>query len=169
MIEDWGGDFEETRQPAFKPLDPGAYRVRILSAEMTKTKKEPIRKMIKLALEVSGTSRTVYTNVVLDWSDTEAYSGRTHRQMTNRKLTDIYLGFGITMGEKDLAKWIGHVGGAYLKVREYDGKVSNEVNYFLAPEATSRLPAWKEPEVKREAFVPPADRVSTATAPDDDW
>ena len=124
-------DYEET---SFKPIPVGDHRVRIASAE------EQIsgsgRQMIKLVLEVSGYSSTIWHFIVFM---------NENQKLTNQKLGELWNSFGIPQGNFNLNSWVGKVGAAKVKHEDYKGEPNAKIAYFINKERQDKLPAWKEP------------------------
>ena len=124
-------DYEET---SFKPIPVGDHRVRIASAE------EQIsgsgRQMIKLVLEVSGYSSTIWHFIVFM---------NENQKLTNQKLGELWNSFGIQQGNFNLNSWVGKVGAAKVKHETYNNEPSAKIAYFISKDRQDKLPMWKEP------------------------
>ena len=124
-------DYEET---SFKPIPVGDHRVRIESAEEQVSGTG--RQMIKLVLEVSGYSSTIWHFIVFM---------NENQKLTNQKLGELWNSFGIQQGNFNLNTWIGKVGAAKVKHEDYKGEPSAKIAYFIQKDRQDKLPAWKEP------------------------
>ena len=124
-------DYEET---SFKPIPVGDHRVRIASAEEQTSNKG--RQMIKLTLEVSGYSSTIWHYIVFMPDN---------QKLTNQKLGEVFNSFGIQQGNFNLQSWVGKVGAAKVKHEEYNGELNAKIAYFINKDRQDKLPAWKEP------------------------
>ena len=123
-------DYEETN---FKPIPVGDHRVRIASAEEQVSGSG--RQMIKLVLEVSGYSSTIWHFIVFM---------NENQKLTNQKLGELWNSFGIPQGNFNLNTWVGKVGAAKVKHEDYKGEPSAKIAYFINKERQDKLPAWKE-------------------------
>ena len=124
-------DYEET---SFKPIPVGDHRVRIASAEEQVSGSG--RQMIKLVLEVSGYSSTIWHFIVFM---------NENQKLTNQKLGELWNSFGIQQGNFNLNTWVGKVGAAKVKHEDYKGEPSAKIAYFINKERQDKLPVWKEP------------------------
>ena len=133
-------DYDPNKSMGGYELIPiGDHRCRIKDAVEGKTKKEPIRDMITLELEVSGYETTLKHYIVLDPANT---------QRTNQNLGAVFNGFGIPAGNMNTASWKGKSGGIRVKHETYKGNDGKDhetarVAYLLTPDKTQTLPAWK--------------------------
>lgn len=124
-------DYEET---SFKPIPVGDHRVRIAAAEEQTSNSG--RQMIKLTLDVSGYSNTIWHYIVFMPDN---------QKLTNQKLGELWNSFGIQQGNFNLQSWVGKVGAAKVKHEDYNGEPSAKVAYFINKDRQDKLPAWKEP------------------------
>ena len=131
-------DYEET---SFKPIPVGDHRVRIASAEEQVS--ESGRQMIKLVLEVSGYSSTIWHFVVFLPDNTK---------LTNQKLGELWNSFGINQGNFNLNSWVGKVGAAKVKHEDYKGEQTAKIAYFINKDRQNKLPAWQEPNKSSGVF-----------------
>lgn len=150
MSIDWNfsaADYEET---SFKPIPVGDHRMRIASAEEQTSGNG--RQMIKLTLEVSGYSSTIWHYIVF-LPDNQKF--------TNQKLGELWNSFGIPQGNFNLQQWVGKVGAAKVKHEDYNGEPNAKVAYFINKDRQDKLPAWKEPNKSNsggfEAIPTPTD------------
>ena len=127
----------------FQVIPEGEYRIRIKSADKAVSKSG--NDMLKLTFEVSGYNSLLFHYIVFMADRPE---------ITNRMLTQFFDSFkDIAEGEKDLAKWVGKVGAAQVKHREYNGKTKVDVDYFIPKDKQANLPPWKEPKNGANAVV----------------
>jgi hypothetical protein len=124
-------DYEET---SFKPIPVGDHRVRIASAEEQISSSG--RQMIKLVLDVSGYSSTIWHFIVFMPEN---------QKLTNQKLGELFNSFGIQQGNFNLQQWIGKVGAAKVKHETYNNEPSAKIAYFINKDRQDKLPAWQEP------------------------
>ena len=124
-------DYEET---SFKPIPIGDHRVRIASAEEQTSGSG--RQMIKLVLDVSGYSSTIWHYIVFMPEN---------QKLTNQKLGELWNSFGIQQGNFNLQSWVGKVGAAKVKHEDYNGETNAKIAYFINKDRQDKLPAWKEP------------------------
>ena len=123
-------DYEET---SFKPIPIGDHRVRIASAEEQTSGNG--RQMIKLTLDVSGYSSTIWHYIVFMPEN---------QKLTNQKLGELWNSFGIPQGNFNLQSWVGKVGAAKVKHEDYNGEPNAKVAYFISKDRQDKLPAWQE-------------------------
>ena len=125
-------DYEENT--GFKPIPVGDHRVRIASAEEQTSGSG--RQMIKLTLNVSGYSSTIWHYIVFMPEN---------EKLTNQKLGELWNSFGIQQGNFNLQQWVGKVGAAKVKHEDYNGEQIAKVAYFINKDRQDKLPAWQEP------------------------
>ena len=130
----WNFNAADYEEQSFKPIPVGDHRVRIASAEEQTSNKG--RQMIKLTLEVSGYSSTIWHYIVFMPDN---------QKLTNQKLGEVFNSFGIQQGNFNLQSWVGKVGAAKVKHEEYNNEPSAKVAYFISKDRQDKLPAWKEP------------------------
>ena len=136
----WNYTHEEQH---FELIPEGKHRVRIATAETTKSKTG--RDMLALTLDVSGYNRVLYHYIVFLEDRPE---------ITNRNLTQFFASFpGIKEGDLNPAHWIGQVGACTVKYEEYNGEMKERIGYFIAADKVKDLPAWVEPK-SASASVP---------------
>ena len=123
-------DYEET---SFKPIPIGDHRVRIASAEEQTSSSG--RQMIKLVLDVSGYSSTIWHFIVFMPDN---------QKLTNQKLGELWNSFGIPQGNFNLNSWVGKVGAAKVKHEDYNGEPNAKIAYFINKTKQDKLPAWQE-------------------------
>lgn len=133
----WNFNADDYTESGFAPIPVGDHRVRIAKAEESKSKNG--NDMIKLTLDVSGHSGSLWDYIVFMPDNP---------QMTNRKLGAIFDSFGIAPGNMNTASWVGKVGGARVFHEKYNGEDSPKVKYFLSRSKVDNLPAWQEPAGK---------------------
>lgn len=128
-------DYEDT---SFEPLPAGKYRVRIDNVEQKMSKGG--NPYWQLELAVSGDNRKIWHNITFL---------KDNMQRTGEILKKFFNAFGITdYNLNNWHQWVGRTGGAKTKIRPAEGQYEAraEVHFFLTPEETSKLPAWKEPD-----------------------
>lgn len=133
----WNYNANDYQETSFSPIPVGDHRVRIANVEEQKSSKG--NDMLKITLDVSGHSSTLWYYIVF-MPDNPS--------MTNQKLGQLFDSFGIPMGDMNTQHWIGKVGGARVKHELYNGENSAKVNYFLSRSKVDKLPAWQEPAGK---------------------
>ena len=134
MSIDWNFNSNDYEEQSFKPIPIGDHRVRIASAEEQTSNSG--RQMIKLVLDVSGYSSTIWHYIVFMPEN---------QKLTNQKLGELWNSFGIPQGNFNLNSWVGKVGAAKVKHEEYNGNSSPKVAYFINKEKQDKLTAWQEP------------------------
>lgn len=141
MSIDWNFNANDYEEQSFKPIPIGDHRVRIASAEeqISGTGKQ----MIKLTLEVSGYSSTIWHYIVFMPDN---------QKLTNQKLGELWNSFGIPQGNFNLNSWVGKVGAAKVKHEEYNGESNAKIAYFINKDRQDKLPAWKEPNKSSGGF-----------------
>jgi hypothetical protein len=130
----WQFSADDYTEKNFKPIPVGDHRVRIAEAEEQTSNAG--NQMIKLVLNVSGYSTTIWHYVVF-MPD--------RKELTNQKLGELWNSFGIQQGNFNLQSWIGKVGAAKVKHEERDGETSAKIAYFINKDRQNKLPAWQEP------------------------
>lgn len=114
-------DFTREDRPR---LAPGDYRVEIVSAEETTSKKGS--PMIVVGVRPNGSTITIKQYIVKN-------------QYFNRNMTDFFDSFNIDEGDFTFPTWIGAVGAARLKE---DDQGYLKVAYFINQEKADKLPPW---------------------------
>lgn len=142
MSIDWNFSAADYEEQSFKPIPVGDYRVRIASAE-EQTSSNSGRQMIKLTLEVSGYSSTIWHYIVFMPEN---------QKLTNQKLGELWNSFGIPQGNFNLNSWVGKVGAAKVKHEDYNGEPSAKIAYFINKDRQDKLPAWQEPNKSNGGF-----------------
>ena len=130
----WQFDSSDYSEQSFKPIPIGDHRVRIASAEEQTSSSG--RQMIKLVLEVSGYSSTIWHYIVFMPEN---------QKLTNQKLGELWNSFGIQQGNFNLNSWVGKVGAAKVKHEDYNGEPNAKIAYFINKDRQDKLPAWQEP------------------------
>ena len=130
----WNFNSNDYEEQSFKPIPVGDHRVRIASAEEQTSGNG--RQMIKLVLEVSGYSSTIWHYIVFMPEN---------QKLTNQKLGELWNSFGIGQGNFNLNTWVGKVGAAKVKHEDYNGESNAKVAYFINKDRQEKLPAWQEP------------------------
>jgi hypothetical protein len=133
MAISWNYNSNDYQEQSFSLIPTGDHRVRIKSAEETKSNAG--NDMIKLTLEVSGHSGSLWHYIVFMPDNP---------QMTNQKLGQIFDSFGIQPGNMNIASWVGKVGGCRVKHEKYNGSDTERVAYFLSRSKVDALPAWQD-------------------------
>jgi hypothetical protein len=129
----WNFNAADYEEQSFKPIPIGDHRVRIASAEEQTSSSG--RQMIKLVLDVSGYSATIWHFIVFMPEN---------QKLTNQKLGELWNSFGIPQGNFNLQQWAGKVGAAKVKHEDYNGEPSAKIAYFIGKSKQDKLPAWKE-------------------------
>ena len=132
----WNFDSNDYTEQSFKPIPVGDHRVRIASAEEQTSNSG--RQMIKLVLEVSGYSSTIWHYLVFMPDN---------QKLTNQKLGELWNSFGIQQGNFNLNSWVGKVGAAKVKHETYNNEPSAKIAYFINKDRQDKLPAWQEPNI----------------------
>jgi hypothetical protein len=135
-------------QSEVKLIPVGTHRVRIEEVEEMRSKSG--KDMFKISIKVSGFSTILYYYLLFD---------EDNRDMTNKKLGDVYASFNIPKGNLSISEWRGKVGAAMIAHEEYNQKTYSKVNYFVtkARAEESDLPPWKEvksAEPKEKVYTP---------------
>jgi hypothetical protein len=130
----WNFNAADYEEQSFKPIPVGDHRVRIASAEEQTSNSG--RQMIKLVLEVSGYSSTIWHFIVFMPEN---------QKLTNQKLGELWNSFGIQQGNFNLNSWVGKVGAAKVKHEDYNGEPNAKIAYFINKDRQDKLPAWQEP------------------------
>lgn len=133
MAINWSFDSNDYSENSFKPIPVGDHRVRISSAEEQVSNAG--NQMIKLVLEVSGYSSTIWHYIVFMPDK---------KEFTNQKLGELWNSFGIQQGNFNLQSWVGKVGAAKVKHEQRDGNESAKIAYFISKDRQDKLPAWKQ-------------------------
>ena len=141
MSIDWNFNSSDYEEQSFKPIPVGDHRVRIASAEEQTSGNG--RQMIKLVLDVSGYSSTIWHYIVFLPDN---------QKLTNQKLGELWNSFGIPQGNFNLQQWVGKVGAAKVKHEEYQGEPNAKIAYFINKDRQDNLPAWKEPNKSSGSF-----------------
>lgn len=133
--------YDPSKVGGFELIPEGDHRARIKSAVEAKTKREPIRDMIVLELEISGYSRALRYYLVLDGTSEDAV------QRTNQSLGTMFAAFAIQPGNFNLQSYAGKVGGVHISHEPYTGndgkeRTSAKVAWLLLPDQCSDLPPW---------------------------
>ena len=130
----WNFNSSDYEEQNFKPIPVGDHRVRIASAEEQTSNSG--RQMIKLVLNVSGYSATIWHFIVFMPDN---------QKLTNQKLGELWNSFGIPQGNFNLQQWVGKVGAAKVKHEDYNGESTAKIAYFINKNKQDKLPDWKEP------------------------
>ena len=130
----WNFNSNDYTEQSFKPIPVGDHRVRIASAEEQTSNSG--RQMIKLVLEVSGYSSTIWHYIVFMPDK---------KELTNQKLGELWNSFDIQQGNFNLNSWVGKVGAAKVKHEDYNGEPSAKIAYFINKDRQGKLPAWQDP------------------------
>lgn len=130
MAVNWGYNPNDVEEFALVPA--GDHRVRIAEAEETTSRSG--NDMIKLTLDVSGSSSKLFYYLVFMPDNTT---------MTNTNLKRLWDSFGIDVGNLNSASWVGKVGAARIKHEDYNGEAQARVSYFITRNKQDALPAWQ--------------------------
>nr|DAQ86696.1 MAG TPA: Protein of unknown function (DUF669) [Caudoviricetes sp.] len=131
----WNFNENEVEERSFEVVPVGKHRVRVESAEETKSSKG--NDMIKVVMQVSGMAAKLFHYIVFMPDNT---------QLTNTKLAEFWDSFGIPKGNLSTGSWVGKIGACKVKHEEYNGEPSAKVSYFLRKKDQDALPAWQEPK-----------------------
>lgn len=123
----WDYKREETKR-----LEPGEYRVEILSAEETVSKSG--NDMLVITVKPNGSNIKIQNYIVKN-------------EYFNRNMTQLFDSFNIEEGNFDLLTWPGAVGAAKLKEDE-NGYL--KVAWFIDEKKAEKLPAWVGPMPERQ-------------------
>ena len=137
----WNFNAADYEEQSFKPIPVGDFRVRIALAEEQTSGNG--RQMIKLTLDVSGYSSTLWHYIVFMPEN---------QKLTNQKLGELWNSFGIPQGNFNLQQWVGKVGAAKVKHEDYNGEPTAKVAYFINKDKQDKLPAWQEPNKSTGGF-----------------
>jgi hypothetical protein len=137
----WNFNAADYEEQSFKPIPVGDHRVRIASAEEQTSGNG--RQMIKLTLDVSGYSSTIWHYIVFMPEN---------QKLTNQKLGEVFNSFGIQQGNFNLQSWVGKVGAAKVKHEDYNGEPNAKIAYFINKDRQDKLPAWQEPNKTNGVF-----------------
>ena len=129
----WNFNAADYEEQNFKPIPIGDHRVRITSAEEQTSSSG--RQMIKLVLEVSGYSATIWHYIVFMPEN---------QKLTNQKLGELWNSFGIPQGNFYINSWVGKVGAAKVKHEDYNGEPNAKIAYFINKNKQDKLPAWQD-------------------------
>ena len=129
----WNFNSADYEEQSFKPIPIGDHRVRIASAEEQTSSSG--RQMIKLVLDVSGYSSTIWHFLVFMPEN---------QKLTNQKLGELWNSFGIPQGNFNLNSWVGKVGAAKVKHEDYNGETNAKISYFINKNKQENLPAWRD-------------------------
>ena len=128
----WNYDPKDYTEREFELIPEGDYRVRI--SDVTPKTFNSGNEGYNIEMEVNGYNRKVWYNLVLDPSDPKR---------TNQRIGSMFDSFGITDTNLDhYVAWKGKVGAVKLNHREYNGKTSENVRWFIARSKQDELPAW---------------------------
>ena len=141
MAIQWQFSSADYEEKSFAPIPVGDHRVRIASAEEQTSGNG--RQMIKLTLEVSGYSSTIWHYIVFMPDN---------QKLTNQKLGEVFNSFGIQQGNFNLQSWVGKVGAAKVKHEDYNGEPNAKIAYFINKDRQDKLPAWQEPNKSSGGF-----------------
>lgn len=154
MALNWNFDSTQVEEKTFQVIPVGDYRMRIRAAEEQKSSKG--NDMVKLTLDVSGYSSTIWHYIVF-MPDNPT--------ITNTKLAEFWDSFGIPVGNLNVSSWVGKIGAGRVKHEDYKGEPSPKISYFKKKSEQEKLPAWQEP--KGIASVSGAANVEFTALPDD--
>ena len=129
----WNFNSADYEEQSFKPIPIGDHCVRIASAEEQTSSSG--RQMIKLVLDVSGYSSTIWHFLVFMPEN---------QKLTNQKLGELWNSFGIPQGNFNLNSWVGKVGAAKVKHEDYNGETNAKISYFINKNKQENLPAWRD-------------------------
>lgn len=153
--------YDPSKVGGYELIPEGDHRCRVKTATEGQTKKEPIRDMIVLELEISGYTRSLKYYIVLDGTSEEATA------RTNQTLGTVFASFAIPAGNLNLAAWTGKVGAVHVSNEEYTGSDGKEhmgarAAWLLLPDQAKELPPWGR---KAVASTPAPAQAQQATPP----
>lgn len=131
----WNFDESQVEEHSYEVVPVGKHRVRVESAEETKSSKG--NDMIKVVLQVSGMAAKLFHYIVFMPDNTA---------LTNTRLSEFWDSFNIPKGNLSTGSWVGKIGACKVKHEEYNGEPSAKVSYFLRKKDQDALPAWQEPK-----------------------
>lgn len=150
----------EYEEKSFQLIPEGEHRVRI--SEVVEATSQTGKQMLKLTLDVSGYSSSLWYYLVFDPANSK---------MTNQKIGDLFASFGITNPNINAYQgWVGKIGACRVKHEDYKGDKQAYVWYFTNKKSQEKLPAWKEPArqnqqqatYQQNQHVPPAPMYQAA-------
>lgn len=145
----------EYEEKSFQLIPEGEHRVRI--SEVTEGTSKTGKQMLKLTLDVSGYSSSLWYYLVFDPANSK---------MTNQKIGDLFASFDITNPNINAYQgWVGKIGACRVKHEDYQGNKQAYVWYFTNKKSQASLPAWKEParqNQQQQAPVPPSPMYQAA-------
>jgi hypothetical protein len=114
---------------AFEPIPAGKHRLRIETAEETKSKNG--NDMIKVTFAVSG------------------HRGRLFHYFVDGEFLQQYIdpffdSFGISPGDFNVLNWRGKAGAAQVKHEMYKDSPQARISYFILHSRQAELPQWEE-------------------------
>lgn len=152
----WNFDESQVEEFSFELIPVGKHRVRIETAEETKSKNG--NDMIKITMQVSGMSSRLFHYIVFMPDNT---------QITNSKLAEFWDSFGIQRGNLNVASWSGKIGACKVKHENYNGDSSAKVSYFLKKKDQETLSPWQEPSgIASVTYAPNVDASDFVDAGD---
>lgn len=134
-------------------IDPGDYRVQIISVEES-TSRSSGNPMLIVTVRPNGSDIKIKHYIVKN-----AYY--------NRNMTELKDSFGIADNDFILASWVGAVGAARL-IEDENGYL--KVRRFLNPKQQEKLPPWEGPVPARQTVssTPSANEFEEIPMPDED-
>lgn len=129
------GNWDDYKREERKRLNPGNYRVEIVSVEDTESKKG--NPMLVIGIRPNGSNITIKHYIVKN-------------EWFNQNMTEFFDSFNIDDGDFTLLTWVGAVGAAKLKE---DDQGYLKVQYFLDQDRAEKLPPWEGPMPERQELV----------------
>lgn len=117
-------NWDDYKREEHAKLEPGDYRVEIVSAEEATSKSG--NPMIVIGVKPNGSNITIKHYIVKN-------------EYFNRNMTDLFDSFNIDEGDFNFLTWVGAVGAAKLKEDE-QGYL--KVAWFIKKDKADKLPEW---------------------------
>lgn len=129
------GNWDDYKREERSRIEPGDYRVEIVSAEERESRAG--NPMIAIGVRPNGSGITINHYIVKN-------------QWFNRNMTEFFDSFNIDDGDFTFPTWIGAIGAAHLKE---DDKGYLKVQYFINQKKAEKLPPWQGDMPERQELV----------------